>query len=420
MASFAGPPQPDFVGLKASIHAPRNDDFSRMQMQECVGTLDSMHTIKQASPLPIESRTRSHSPELVSAADGIQESTHSAPKPGSQELAYSTAAGSSTSQASGLESSTLSLAEADARAIQTPKEFAEILIPPTTQATIGSNTPRGLAASIHAPQGCLPSQAKREIAGHSADAPNWAAAAREDSAAASRGSSLAQHGKTPDQGLDDSDESDVPTATRCAIQDDENEGSGFDDSDGSMHPAADDRDGAAGSYETDSGLDVADDSNEQQSATRSRRSRRRGKLRRPRTKVPYLPPPRMRNLTQHPIVNMLAEAQALHRLAAGTAVSNGQHYSHSLPQQSQHPASGSGSIVPPQAMVSDQPGQPLGYHQTQQQYMGSPSTADFQPSHISSLHSLTSPAPYYPVLYPQNSHGDRATPLMPCPLPYGR
>ncbi|KAI9461036.1 hypothetical protein BJY52DRAFT_247013 [Lactarius psammicola] len=423
VTSFTGPPQPVFVGLKASIHAPRNDELLRTQTQECAGTLDSMHTINQASSLPVVSQTRPNSPKLVSAIDGIQESTRSAPTPCPQGLAYPTVAKSSASQTSGLELSTLSPTEADAGGIQTPNEPAEISVPPTAQATIGSNAPRGLAASMHAPQECLPVQAKREILGHSADAPNWAAAAREDStAAASRGSSSAQRGKTPDNELDDSDELDVSMATRCAIQDDENEGSGVDDSDGSMHPAADDRDGAAGSYETDSGLDAADDSNEQESTTWSRRSRRRGKPRRSRTKVPYLPPPRMRNLTQHPIADMLIEARALHGLTTGPAVSNGQHYSHALPQQSLHPASGSGSgsIVPPQAMGSDPLGQPLGYHQTQQQHMGSSSTANFHPSHISSLQSFTSPAPYYPILYPQNPHGERATPLMPCPLPYGR
>ncbi|KAH9049542.1 hypothetical protein EDB84DRAFT_1046995 [Lactarius hengduanensis] len=416
VASSSRSPQPVLVGLKGSIHAPRNDDLSRTRTQECIGTLDSTNAIKQECPLPIEFQTRSHFPEAVSAADGIQESIHSAPKPGSQGLAEPAAAESSTSLASGLQSCPLAPAPADTRATLAPEEPAEIPVPQLTQAIIGSNAPRGLAASMHVLKGCLPSHAKREIAGHSADAPNWAAAAREDSTAASRGISLAQRGKTPDQGLDEGDESDV---TRCAIQG-ENQMSGVDDSDGSMHSAADDRDGAAGSSETDSGLDAADDPNEQESATRSRRSRRRGKPRRPRTKVPYLPPPRMRNLTQHPIANMIVEAQALHRLAAGPAVSNGQYYSHTLPQQSQHPASASVSGSP-QAVVSDRLGQPLGYHHTPQQHMGPLSTTDFQPSHVSALQSLTSHAPYYPVSYPQNRHGDeRAASLMPCPLPYGR
>ena len=385
VASFAGPPQlPVFLGLKASIHAPCNDDLSQTHTQERDGTLDSIHTIKQENPLAIGSQTRSHSPELVSAADGIQGSTHSATKPGSQELAHPAAAEPSTSPTSEIEPATLALAEG---AIQTHKEPASIQATPTTPAKIGPNSPRGLAASIHAPQG--------RKAVHSADAPNWAAAAREeDSTAASRGSSSTQRRKTPNQGSDDSEESDVPTTTRrCAAQD-ENEESGLDDSDGSIHPT-DDLDGLlTGSYETGSGLDAADDSNEQESATRSRRSRRRGKPRRPRTKVPYLPPPRMRNLSQHPIVDVISEAQALHKLAAGSVVSNGQHYS-----------------------VSDQLGQPLGYHQTPQQHMGSPSTA---PLHISSPPSHASPAPYYPVLYPQNPYGERATPLVPGPLPYGR
>ncbi|KAH8998810.1 hypothetical protein EDB86DRAFT_3075882 [Lactarius hatsudake] len=397
VASSSGSPQPVLVGLKGSIHAPRNDDPSRTRPQECIGTLDSMNAIKQECPLPIESQTSSHFPEAVSAADGIQESIHSAPKTASQGLADPAAAESSTPPASGLAACPIAPAQADTRAALVPEELAEIPVPQSAQATIGSNAPRGLAASMHALKVCLPSHAKKEIAGHSADAPNWAAVAREDSTAASRGSSLAQRGKTPDQGLDDGDESDGPTATRCAIRG-ENQVSGVDDSDGSTHPAADDRDGAAGSSETDSGLDAADDPNEQESATRSRRSRRRGKPRRPRTKVPYLPPPRMRNLTQHPIANMLVEAHALHRLAAGLAVSNGQYYSHALPQPAS--ASVSGSIVPPQAVVSDQFGQPLSYHHTPEQHMGSLSTTDFQSSQVSGLQSLTS---HYPVLYPQTA-----------------
>lgn len=187
-----------------------------------------------------------------------------------------------------------------ALAVQTHKEPSDIPVPSTTRAVVSPNAPRGLAASIHAPQGCLPSQSKRETVVHSADAPNWAAAAREDSAAASRSSSSAQPRQTPNQRPDDGEDSelDVPTTSKCATQD-ENEVSGVDDSDGSMHHA-DDREGGAGTYETDSGLDA--------SATRSRRSRRRGKPRRPRTKVPYLPPPRMRNLTQHPVADVLAGA----------------------------------------------------------------------------------------------------------------
>ncbi|KAH9043654.1 hypothetical protein EDB85DRAFT_706363 [Lactarius pseudohatsudake] len=209
VASSSRSPQPVSVGLKGSIHAPRNDVLSRTQTQECIGTLDSMNAIKQECPLPIEFQTRSHFHEAVSAADGIQESIHSAPKPGSQGLADPAAAESSTPPTSGLEACPLASAQADTRAALVPEEPAEIPVPQSTQAIIGSNAPRGLAASMHALKGCLPSHAKREIAGHSADAPNWAAAAREDSTAASRGSSLAQRGKTPDQGLDDGDESDV-------------------------------------------------------------------------------------------------------------------------------------------------------------------------------------------------------------------
>ena len=404
--SFSELPQPAvFAGLKASVHAPRNDDLSGTETEEYIGTLNSKHTTTQESPFPIESQTSSHSPKIVSTADEIQESAHIAPKPSSQELSYPETPESSTSQASRVESPTVTPAEMDVKAIQTHKEPSEIPVPPAAHGVISSNAPRGLAASMHAPQGCLPSQVKTAIAVHLADAPNWAAAAREDSAAASRGSSSAQRGKTPNQALDDGDKLDVPTASRCAIQEENEEGSGIHDSDGSMH-TADDQDGAAGSCETDSGLDAADDSNEQGSATRSRRSRCRGKPRRPRIKVPYLPPPRMRNLTQHPAVEVLV---GTHKLTAGPAISNGQHHSHMLPQQPGHLALVAGSTVPPQAMASDQLRQPLIYHQTLQQHIGSPSMTDhLQLSHISSL-----PAPYYPILYTQNPHGERAIPLRP-------
>jgi hypothetical protein len=298
VASFTGPPPPVCVGLMTSIHASHNDDLSQTETQEYVGTPDSTHATEQASPLPIESQTLSHS----LAAHGIQESIHCAAKLSLQALAYPATPEPSAShrQVSQFESSTAASADVGAQAVQTHKEPSEIPVPPMTQAIVDSSAPRGLAASIHAPQGCLPSQSKRERAVHSADAPNWAAAAREDSAATSRSSSSAQREQTPNQRLDDGEDSelDVPTTSKCAIQD-ENEVSGVDDSDGSMRHA-DDREDGAGTYETDSGLDA--------STTRSRRSRRRGKPRRPRTKVPYLPPPRMRNLTQHPVADVLAGA----------------------------------------------------------------------------------------------------------------
>ncbi|KAH9056927.1 hypothetical protein EDB87DRAFT_1138583 [Lactarius vividus] len=211
VASSSGSPQQVLVGLKDSIHAPRNDDLSQMRTQECIGTLDSMHAMKQECPPHTEPQARSHFLEAIATAEGIQESIHSSPKPGSQGLTDPAAAESSTSPASGLESRPLAPAQADTKATQGPKEPAGILVPQSTRTTIGSNAPRGLAASMHAR---LPSHPQREIAAHSADAPNWAAAVREDSIAASRGSSLAEREKTPDQGLDDGDESDFTTATR--------------------------------------------------------------------------------------------------------------------------------------------------------------------------------------------------------------
>ena len=302
VVSFTSPQQPVCVGLTSSIHAPHDNDLSWTETRENAGAPNSTHGTTQASLLPIKSQTRSRSHFLT--ADGIQESIHCSTTPSSQALACPASLESSTSQ---FESPTAASTDADTLAVQTHEEPSGNPVPPTTQAIVSFNAPRGLAASIHAPQGYLPSQSRREKAAHSADVPDWAALAREDSAATPRSSSSAQRGQTPNQRLDDSDNSelDVPTT---AIQD-ENEVSGA-DSDGSMHHA-DDREDAAGTYETDSGLDAVDDSNEQESATRSRRSRRRGKPRRPRPKVPYIPPPRMRNLTQHPAAEALIGARAL-------------------------------------------------------------------------------------------------------------
>jgi hypothetical protein len=179
----------------------------------------------------------------------------------------------------------------------------------------------GLTASIHAPRRCPPLEAARRSSQHSADAPNWAAAARaEDSSTTSGVSVTAQRDNSPDPALDDDadDGSELPTATRCAVKDQE-EGP-VDSSDGSLDYADDQEGTTTGSGETDDGLDLdeADDPNEQDSSPQSRRTRRRGKSRRHRQKAPYLPPPRMRlgNLMQHSVVDGFAAQTQLHNALA--------------------------------------------------------------------------------------------------------
>jgi len=220
------------------------------------------------------------------------------------------------------------------------EELATPPAPTTTRSSPTNNgSQRGLAGSIHAPGAHTPDQAIQHSPKHSADAPNWAAAARAQvSSTASEGGVPAER-DTSSNPLPDTDVSELPTTARCAAKDQEEESS-VDNSDGSSDHA-DVREGTAGSGETDNGLDEADGPNEAQ----IRRTRRRGKPRRPRQKAPYIPPPRMQVLTQHLAVDALgAQVHATNALAQPPAPLIRQHFT-PIPLPPHHSASAPGHMV---------------------------------------------------------------------------
>jgi hypothetical protein len=275
----------------------------------------------------------------------------------------------------------------------------------------------GLAGSIHAPGARIPHHAAQGSSKHSADAPNWAAAARADSEVplkASGDSTPAQSGNSSNPALD-KDVSELPTTIRCAAKDPDEEGS-VDNSDGSSDHA-DDPEGTTGSSETDNGLDEMDDEpSEQDSTTRCRRTRHRGKPRRRRQRIPYVPPPRMQNLTQHPIVDILAaQAQAPPNafVPPPTALS-GQYYTHAYPPPPNHLTSAPGHMAPPN-VIPDHLGQHPHYRYSQ--HLVSPPTATHYPSHVPGFHP---PGPRNPTFYSHIPHAQNFSPQAPHIPLYGR
>ena len=261
---------------------------------------------------------------------------------------------------------------------------------PTTRSSLtDSRTQSGLAGSIHAPCARTPHQAAQGTSKHSVDAPNWAAIARaEVFSKVSEGSAAVQSDNSSNPALD-TDGSEPPTTTRCAAKDQGEEAS-IDNSDGSSDHA-DDLEVTTGSGETDSGLDEVDDEpNEQDSTTRCRQTRRRGKPRRRRQRVPYVPPPRMQNLKQHPIVDLLAaQPQAPpNAFAPPPAALSGQYYTHAYPPP------------PP--------------HYRHPQCLGSLQTATHYPSHATGFQP---PGPHNPMFYSHIPHAQHFSPQAPL---YGR
>jgi hypothetical protein len=256
-------------------------------------------------------------------------------------------------------------------------EKLKLTHPISGSSSIENGEQRRLVGSIHATKRYLPNEATQHSSKHSPDAPNWAAAARAEKSGKSGNSSPTRRGEVPEPALDEN-EPEPSTSTRCAVQGEE-EGS-VDNSDGSLG-STDDQEGSVRPSETEDGLDAGADSNEEEgSMTPSRRTRRRGRPRRPRQKVPYLPPPRMRNLTQHPIVDMLAaQAQTLNVQATPSTNPSGPYYSPTLPLMPPHNASAPGPIIPP---MRGPVGQHLHYN---------------QPHHVHPPH----PASYSPSSFPQ-------------------
>jgi hypothetical protein len=277
----------------------------------------------------------------------------------------------------------------------------------------------GLAGSIHAPGArcSIPHQAGQGSSKHLADAPNWAAIAiAKVSSKASRGSGPAQTDNSSDPALDE-DGTEVSTTTRCAARDQEEEGS-IDNSDGpSDH--ADDLEDKTVSSETENGLDELDDGlNEQDSITRCQRNRRRGKPRRRRQSVPYVPPPRMHNLTQHPIVNLLAaQAQAPPNGFVPPPVTlSRQYYTHTHPHPPplHRPTSALDHMVPPNAMHNHLGQHP---HYRHAPHLGSPQTATHYPSHAPGFQQ---PGPHNPMFYTHISYAQNFSPQAPFIPLYGR
>ena len=273
--------------------------------------------------------------------------------------------------------------------------------PPTTRSSPADNGPqRGLAGSIHAPGARTPDQATQHSPKHPADAPNWAAAARAQVSTASEGGGPAQCNTPFSPSPDGADVAGLPTTMRCAAAAKDQEESFVDNSDGSSDHA-DDPEGTTGSDETDTGLNEVDGPNEQDTDMRIRRTRRRGKPRRPRQKAPYILPPRMQVLTQHLIVDALAaQAHATNALVPAPAPLSGHQYNPIHPPPPHHSASVPGHMVPRNVIPNH-----LGQHSHYRHpcHLGSLHMATHYPSPIPGFRPTGPHNPIYPHMpHPQN------------------
>lgn len=398
-------------GLKASTHTPRNEETfqeGRVGVSESTGAIGQEYApVATPETTPGSPESSIDNCEFQTCLDAVEESK-------SSEIAQLTRSISPV-VSSGIHASIHApWSKIDQVLDENTEKSTTQPSLTTTRSTLTDNRMQiGLAGSIHAPGArcSTPHQAGPSSSKHSADVPNWAAIARaEDSSKASRGSRPAQSDNPSNPALD-KEGTEVPTTTRCAAKDQEEEGS-IDNSDGpSDH--ADDLEDKTGSGETDNGLDELDDElNEQDSTTRCRRNRRRGKPRRRRQSVPYVPPPRMQNLTQHPIVNLLAaQAQAPpNAFAPPPAALSGQYYTHAHPPPpTHHPTSVLDPMVPPNAMHNH-----LGQHP---HYRHSPQTATHYPSHAPGFQP---PGPHNPMFYYHIPHAQNFSPQAPFISLYGR
>ncbi|KAI0005561.1 hypothetical protein BJV74DRAFT_792784 [Russula compacta] len=396
------------VGLKGSIHAPQNDEV--LHTQGCDRVSESMHAIRRACAPATTFETNSGSLEPAVETGGFRASIVAVEGRDAQP-----ASPNSQGLTSGIHASVHAPQRLSPGAQQALDENTEKLRMPPTQVTTRSSPTdddmrSGLNASMHAPKGCLPSQAAQRSPKHSADAPNWAAAARtqDSSAASSDDSFLAQRGNSPDPVVLASEL--PPTTSRCAVQGRGEGSTSVDNSDGSSDHA-DDHEGTTttGSGETDNGLDEADDLTEQQDSTaRARRTRRRGKPRR-REKVPYVPPPRMHNLTQNPIVDIIA-ARTSNVLAIPPTTLSGRYYTHSPAPPPHHPMSAPGPMVVPNGIMPKYLGRHPHYNHPM--HMGPPHMAGHH--HPPTVPAFQPPGPYNPMPY---HHGPQP-PLMSSQPPF--
>jgi hypothetical protein len=342
VTSLADLRPPVSVGLKASIHAPRNDEIS--ETQGCVGVSESTDATRRACAPPTTPDSPEHPVDTGSfqaSIDAVEETESS----GSAQPTRSTSPGVSGGVYASIHAST--------GALPTLGDNMEKPHAMDRSSQTNNGTQSGLYASIHAPTRYPPNESAQRPSNHHTDVPNWAAickAQNSSSSTASGGSFQAQRGNSPDPALDEG----ALTTTRCAAND--QEGGSVDNSDGSL-VYVDDQEGTTGSGETDSTLAEMDDPNEQDFTKPSRRTRRRGRPRRPRQKVPYVSPPRMRNLTEHPVV---APGQSANYALAAQPASL--YYTHAPPPLPHHPTSSSGPMIPPNGIMHDQFGWHPQYH----------------------------------------------------------
>jgi hypothetical protein len=384
--------------------------------------LESKHSTRRACASATTFETTSDSLEPFPESGAFQSSIQAAEQPESYRNTQS-AESDSPRAASGIHTPIHSPKGSDVGAYQALDESTEKLELQPSHPIIGSSSAEngeqsGLAASIHAPERCLPSQDVKHSFKHSADTPNWAAAARAKASAKSGSSSPTCRGKTPAEPSLDEDESEPSTTTGCAYEDEE-EGS-VDNCDGSLG-STEDQEGIMGPGEAEDGPDADTDPNEEDSTTRPRRARHRGRPRRPRQKVPYLPPPRMRNLTQHPIVDVFAaQAQALNVPAAPSTSPSGQYYSPVLPQTSQHGPSIPSGVIPPSVTTTHgQLGQHFHYNQAPHLHPPHPAGVS-PPVPIPSLSPFPSPDTYHPAWYSPSPFPQYVSPQIPFGSSYGR
>jgi hypothetical protein len=330
--------RPVSVGLEASIHAPQSEEVS--QTQGCARVSQPIDATGRACSPPT-----TDTPERPVETSSLHASIDVAEEPTSSRNAQPTR--STSPKVTGrIHASIHAPPDSSTGAPQAVGENIEKSGEKPTHAMTRSSptdngTQDGLHASIHAPARCRPSQSAQRSSKHSTDVPNWAAISRaQNSSTAPGGGFQAQCGNSPDP----AGAPDLPTTTRCAARD--QEGGTVDNSDGSL-VSADDQEGTTGSGETDNTVSEADDS-KQDSTKPSRRPRRRGKPRRPRQKVPYVPPPRMRDSIQHPAVDVMAQ---------GPASLSSHHYTHAHPLPPHHSISAPGPMVPPNGIIHDQFGQ---------------------------------------------------------------
>jgi hypothetical protein len=352
VTSLADLRPPVSVGLKDSIHAPRNDEIS--ETHGCVGVSESTDATRRACTPP----TTPDSPEHPVDTGSSRASIDAVEEPESSESAQPTRS-TSPGVSGGVYASIHAPSNPSTMAVlalgdNTEKSENEPIHAMTRSGPTNDGTQSGLYASIHAPTRYPPNESAQRPSKHHTDVPNWAAICKAQNSfpstsTASGGSFQAQHGNSPDPALDEG----ASTTTRCAAND--QEGDSVDNSDGSL-VYVDDQEGTTGSGETDSTL-AETDPNEQDFTKTTRRSRRRGRPRRPRQKVPYVPPPRMRNLTEHPVV---APGQSANYALAAPPASL--YYTHAAPPLPHHPISSSGPMIPPNGIMHDQFGWHPQYH----------------------------------------------------------